>query len=102
MGAFFKGLWCAERWPSSWLKSDLIRNLTFLELFPILVSIVLWGNELRNSRVIFYCDNLSVVNVVNRQTATSLPVLTILRQLVLQCLKFKGILSWEKKKFQNG
>lgn len=33
--AYFNDRWCADRWPEELLGSDLIRNLMFLELFPI-------------------------------------------------------------------
>lgn len=40
-GIFWEGKWCAEKWPSAWSEQDLIRDLTFLEFFPILVAVVL-------------------------------------------------------------
>ncbi|KAM8960765.1 uncharacterized protein RCH25_036532 [Pelodytes ibericus] len=67
-----------------WLGPDL----AFLELFPILVSVELWGTTLRNRRVVFHCDNMGVVMAVNNLTASSPPVVRLLRSLVLRCLDY--------------
>ncbi|KAM4748862.1 uncharacterized protein WCC33_006262 [Rhinophrynus dorsalis] len=86
-GAYFRGHWCVSEWPSEWSGSVLIRNLTFLELFPIVVAVEVWGELFRNSRVVFWTDNIGVVHVVNRSTSASPPVLALLRFLVLRCLQ---------------
>lgn len=85
-GAFFQGEWCAEEWPAAWREGGLCKNLAFLELFPIVVSLEIWGEHLRNKRVRFWCDNLGVVQAVNAQTANSPPVVSLLRYFVLKCL----------------
>ncbi|KAM4794908.1 uncharacterized protein WCC33_000060 [Rhinophrynus dorsalis] len=86
-GAYFGGRWCAARWPQALSASPLVRNLTFLEFFPIVVSVEVWGDLLRDRRIVFWTDNLSVVHVINRSTSSSLPVLALLRRLVLCCLR---------------
>lgn len=86
-GAFFQGAWSAEAWPASWAQLDLLRNMTLLELFPIVVAVELWGEDLRNRRVVFWTDNMSVVHVINRLSARSPPVISLLRFLVLRCLQ---------------
>lgn len=85
-GAFFQGEWCAEAWPSSWREAGHCVNLALLELFPILVAMEIWGERLKGKRVRWLCDNLGVVQAVNRQTANSPPVVLLLRQFVLKCL----------------
>jgi hypothetical protein len=39
------------------------------ELFPIVVAVAVWGSALRGSKVCFYCDNMALVEVLNRQAA---------------------------------
>lgn len=85
-GAFFQGEWCAEEWPAAWREAGLCGNLALLELFPIVVALEIWGERLSNKRVRFMCDNLGVVQAVNRQTANSPPVVSLLRHFVLKCL----------------
>ncbi|KAM4697815.1 LOW QUALITY PROTEIN: uncharacterized protein WCC33_013419 [Rhinophrynus dorsalis] len=78
--------WCADHWPDWWIEEGLTRNLVFLELFLIVVAVELWRSSLREQRVVFHCDNLGVVEVINNLSASSLPVLRLLRFLVLACL----------------
>lgn len=86
-GAILDTEWCAESWPESWRCSELCRNLTLLELFPIVVAVEIWGGALQNKRVCFWTDNLSVVHCISRLTSSSPPVLALLRHLVLRCLQ---------------
>ncbi|KAM4028647.1 uncharacterized protein ACNLHF_023941 [Anomaloglossus baeobatrachus] len=55
-GAILGKEWCAARWPPEWLQGELCRNLAFLELFPIVVAIELWGFELSNKRAYTRCS----------------------------------------------
>ena len=43
-GAVFGQHWCYGAWPDSWRY----RNIAFLELYPIVLSLCLWGDEMRN------------------------------------------------------
>ena len=61
-------------------------DITVLELFPILVSLYLWGDEFRNKKILFHCDNAAVVYAVNTMTSKSDKVMTLLRALTLKCL----------------
>ncbi|XP_041435508.1 uncharacterized protein LOC121399294 isoform X1 [Xenopus laevis] len=86
-GAYFKGAWCAAPWPESWASAGLTANLTLLELFPIVVAVEAWGQQLANNSVIFHSDNMSTVMALNNLTSGSRPVLGLLRHLVLRCLQ---------------
>lgn len=59
----------AESWPVEQREVGLVRNLAALELFPIVLSVELWGQEFRNKRIRFHCDNMGVVQVINSITA---------------------------------
>ncbi|KAM8945728.1 uncharacterized protein RCH25_049052 [Pelodytes ibericus] len=85
-GAYFGGKWCAEKWPEEWKSCPLIRNLAFLEMFPVVVALALWGDRLKDRRVVFYSDNQAVVEAINGLSASSMPVIRLLRRLVLLCM----------------
>ncbi|KAM9302167.1 uncharacterized protein PAF06_015443 [Gastrophryne carolinensis] len=87
-GAYFAGRWCAAPWPERVRSSSHIRNLALLELFPVVVALALWGEDLQNKSVLFHSDNMAVVSAINAQTASSPPVVKLLRQLVLSCLQY--------------
>lgn len=86
-GIFFSGRWAYSKWPAHWATSDLIRDMTFLELFPVYVAILLWHTLLSNQRIIFHIDNMAVVQVVNSTTSKSCRVMNIVRKLVLLLLQ---------------
>ncbi|KAM8939578.1 uncharacterized protein RCH25_053265 [Pelodytes ibericus] len=86
-GAYFAGKWCAKLWPDAWAGSRLLKNLAFLELFPLLVALTLWGGCMRDRRVVFFSDNLAVVHSVNNLSAASAPVVRLLRRFVLLCME---------------
>lgn len=86
-GAILEKDWCAEAWPLSWREAGFCRNLTLLELFPIVVAVEIWGDRLSNKKVCFWSDNMGVVQCISRLTSSSFPVLALLRHLVLRCLQ---------------
>lgn len=90
-GIFFKGHWAHGQWPGIWKDRDILRNITFLELFPVVTAIQIWGRQLQNKKVIFHIDNQAVVYVVNKRTAKDPHVMTLVRRLVLLTLKFNII-----------
>ncbi|CAN2388332.1 RNA-mediated [Pristimantis euphronides] len=81
-GSVFGNDWCMARWPARWYVLGLTKNLTLLELFPIVVAVELWSDRMANRRIRFWSDNMSVVQVVNSLSSSSLPVLSLLRHLV--------------------
>lgn len=87
-GVYFCGHWCVEAWPPVWSEAGVCRNLIFLELFPILVVVWLWGDQLANHSVHFWCDNLAMVQVLNSLISKSHRVMELVRTLTLRCLKF--------------
>ncbi|XP_041442566.1 uncharacterized protein LOC121401560 isoform X1 [Xenopus laevis] len=87
-GAYFAGKWCAGRWPQAWRELGLTKNLTLLELFPIVVALELWAGDFRDKAIRFISDNMGVVCAVNNLSSDSAPVINLLRQLVLICMRF--------------
>lgn len=49
-GAFFQGMWAFFSWPSEWANCEVIRDITFLELIPIVMALFIWGSDLRNKK----------------------------------------------------
>lgn len=58
-----------------------------LELFPVVLAVEVWGESFRDLKIRLNCDNLGVVQVINRISASSLTVVRLLRHLVLRCLQ---------------
>lgn len=82
-GAIFDCHWLYGLWPENW-KSY---NIALLELFPIVLGIHIWGSLMADKRVIFFSDNIAVVDSGNNQTSKHQGIMVLFRDLVLSCLR---------------
>jgi hypothetical protein len=42
-GIHFGGKWAQSAWPTAWCESDVLSDITFLELFPVVIAVNIWG-----------------------------------------------------------
>lgn len=82
-GAVFGRKWIYGAWPESW--SSL--NITFLEFFPIVIALHIWGPTMANKCVCFVTDNSALVEVINRQTSKHKLIMLLIRDWLLTSLK---------------
>lgn len=87
-GAILQKQWAFMRWPAQWEGTEVIRDITFLELVPIAMAFSIWGTKLAGKRVILHTDNQALVSILNTQTSKSSRVMHLLRKLVLQGLVY--------------
>ena len=52
-GAVFGQKWTYGIWPQTWHDRDITRDITVLELFPIFVCLVVWGDLSQNKTDFF-------------------------------------------------
>ena len=82
-GALFGKHWFYGAWPEAWKTF----NITFLELFPIVIALHVWGFQMSNRCVVFATDNAALVDIINQQTSKHKLVMILIRDLVLKALK---------------
>ena len=82
-GALFGKHWLHGEWPNAWKSL----NITFLELFPIVIALHVWGPEMADRCIIFLTDNAALVDIINQQTSKHPLVMILIRDLVLTALK---------------
>lgn len=92
-GIYFKGHWAYAEWPKSWHELGVTADITTLELFPIFVSLHIWGGTLVKKKIRFMCDNMAVVEILNHMTSKSDMVMVILRQITLLCLEHSIVIK---------
>jgi len=90
-GCFFQGEWSFFQWPASWGKGGILRDITFLEMVPVVLASMLWGEKLRHRKVLLFIDNEALCCVINKQTAKSKRLMQLVRQFVLLAMEH-GIL----------
>ena len=81
--AVFDHRWAYGKWENS---GDY--HITLLELYPIVLSVYLWGDLMANTCVLFYSDNQAVVDILNKQSSKDPTIMILVRKFVLLCLKF--------------
>ena len=69
--------------PEAWR----IYSIQLLEIFPIFLMLNVFSHKLENSKVIFWCDNLSIVKVINKQSSKNPLIMRFLRPMILIMLK---------------
>ena len=85
-GAIFNNNWLFGKWESSFIN-DCKPSIEFLELFALCAGIFTWEYELRETRIVVFCDNISVVHMVNNLTSSCHQCMKLLRLLTLNNLR---------------
>lgn len=83
-GAVFSSLWFHGRFPEAWASF----NITFLELFPIVLALHIWGPMMRNHSILLMTDNEALVAIINKQSSPDSLIMKGIRKLVVACLTF--------------
>ena len=83
-GALYGAAWFYGQWPVSWRSY----NISVLELYRIMAAVIVWGGRRTNRSVCFYPDNEALVPIINKQTSREPHIMSLIRPLVLACLRF--------------
>lgn len=90
-GAILNSHWFYGTWPRCWESHDI----TFKELLPIVISLEIWGLQLKDQCIILHTDNAAVVHIVNKQTCKVPVIMSLVRRLVLASMKHNILLRAE-------
>ncbi|XP_041368574.1 uncharacterized protein LOC121382952 [Gigantopelta aegis] len=86
-GAYFNGQWVYFQWPSHWRGSKIMKDITFLELVPVVLSMAIWGERLANCKILFHVDNMALVSILNKQTSKDKHVMNLIRPFVYYAMR---------------
>ncbi|XP_053374597.1 uncharacterized protein LOC128546978 [Mercenaria mercenaria] len=82
--AIFQSHWFCDKWPEALRLNDI----TFEELFPVVLAFEIWGELICNRSIILHFDNMAVVHILNKQTCKEPLVMKLVRRLVLSAMKY--------------
>ena len=82
-GAVFGAQWCYGEWPGEWNG----KNIAILEFYPIVLSLLLWGDKIRDKCLTIFTDNQALVHVINKSTCKDTTLMIFVRKFVLVCLR---------------
>ena len=84
-GGYHYESWFIAQWEDEFLE---VANpsINYLELFAVTVAVVLWIHEYKNKQVTIFCDNMSVVHMINNNSSKCKNCMVLIRILVLHCM----------------
>jgi len=86
--AYFAGHYVQFRWPEHFAHSPFVRDISFLELIPIVLAMFVWAPMFVNKKILLRIDNLALVAIVNKRTSKLKHVMKLVRPLVLMLMRF--------------
>ena len=86
-GAVFGKQWMHGKWGIPEFMSNNRPSIEFLELFAVAAGILQWAHQLQGCRVVMFCDNTSVVEMINKSTSGCKHCMNLVRLIMLESLK---------------
>ena len=83
MGAICQNDWVYTQWNETFCKK-VNPSIEYLELFAVLTGVLLWVDKFRNKQIILFCDNMSVVEMINSSSSSCKNCMVLIRLLVLK------------------
>ena len=84
------GAICQNSWTYAIWNPEFIINenpsIEYLELFAVLVAVTNWIDRFSNKRIVLFCDNQSVVAMINSTTSLCQNCMVLIRKLVLHSM----------------
>ena len=79
--------WYMMDWQDEIIEQEIKLSINYLELYALLVAVDCWIDRFANKRVMIFCDNQSVMHMVNNTTSSCINCMVLIRMLVLLLLK---------------
>ena len=86
VGARFNNQWFFAQWPENFIK-DCKASIQYVELLGLTMAVFTWIKYLSHKRVIIFCDNLSVVQIVKQYSTGGKNDMILMWKFVLKCLE---------------
>ena len=84
------GAYCGSEWSFGQWDKDFCSakdpSIEYLELFGVAVALLNWLKFFRNSRIVLFCDNQAVVNMINNDSSKCKNCMVLIRFIVLEGL----------------
>ena len=76
-GAYWSGRWLQR----SWSTTQQTRDITWKELFAIVMAVHTWGIYWTKQKIVFHCDNQAVVDIWEKGTTRDPYIMALVRLL---------------------
>ena len=87
MGAIFNNRWLFSQWPEGFVNR-YNPSIEYLELYALTIALLTWrrDQDLSNARIIIFCDNESVVHMVNGLGSSCSQCMKLIRIIALESI----------------
>ena len=84
------GAYCGPEWTFGQWDADICDqfklSIEFLELFAVLVGVLNWVKLFKNKRIILFCDNEAVVQMINNSSSSCKNCMVLIRLLTAESI----------------
>ena len=85
MGAICQLSWMVQQWEPWFIRKYKLRK-EYLELFTLVAGVLKWIHRFRNRRIVLFCNNESVLSMLNHTTSGCKKCMLLVQILVLKCM----------------
>ena len=87
MGAVFDNKWMMIPWPSKFIE-QVNPSIEYLELYAVTAALLKWrrDHKLNNARVTIFCDNESVLHMINKLGSTCCQCMKLIRLIAMESI----------------
>ena len=83
-GAYWSGKWLQGRWSAAQLNMDI----TWKELYAIVMAVHTWGSRWQRKKILFHCDNFAVVNIWESGSTRASETMALVRLLYFAAARY--------------
>ena len=84
-GAVYETNWLFGQWETNYIQRHQ-PSIEYLELYALVAAVRTWEKRIQNIHMVLYCDNQSIVEMVNSQVSKCKNCMFLLRLLMLNNL----------------
>ena len=84
-GGICNNSWMYGKWPAGFIAT-CDPSIAYLELYAVTVALVLWIKKFNNRRIVLFCDNISVVYMLNKMVSGCRNCMVLLRLITLHSM----------------
>ena len=92
-GAFFNNFWFQGKWSRHFHTHKEQQSIAWKELFPVYLACSVWGHFWSSKRIVLWCDNVSVTQILNSKSSKINKIMDLVRKITVQTLIHNFTLS---------
>ena len=78
-----------------WANGQKTFNITFLELFPIVASMYVWGSNMTNKKITLYTDSQALTFIINKLSSPDKRIMVLIRRLTKIAMTYNIVIHSE-------